>query len=188
MPTFILGAGFNVDATAEAGPIFGEALYMGRYQIECGYRLVGDTLRLCFGLDVPPAGKSIEDLFADILARGNYGPLVKLADRLREADFSIASRLASGERLNCYRHFFDVFARSHFLTFNYDSLPETFLFRLGRWYPRDGFGLRIDAPTGRGRIRWQSIQHPGATPSREPVYPHIGVCHGAQAGAGAGEA
>jgi hypothetical protein len=38
---------------------------IGRYQIECGYPLVGDTLRLCFGLDVPPAGKSIEDLFAD---------------------------------------------------------------------------------------------------------------------------
>jgi hypothetical protein len=145
MPTFILGAGFNVDATAEAGPIFGKSLYIGRHQIECGYRLVGDTLRLCFGLDVLPAGKSIEDLFADALARGDYGPLVKLADRLREADFRIASRLASGERLNCYRHVFDAFVRSHFLTFNYDSLPETFLFRLGRWYPRDGYGLRIDA-------------------------------------------
>jgi hypothetical protein len=151
MPTtFILGAGFNVDATAEAGPIFGLSLYIGRYQIECGYPLVRDTLRLCFGLDVPPTGLSIEDLFADALARGDYGPLVKLADRLREADFRIASRLASGESLNCYRRFFDAFAGSHFLTFNYDSLPETFLFRMGRWYPRDGYGLRIDAQLSPG--------------------------------------
>ena len=82
MPTFILGAGFNVDATAEAGPIFGESLYIGRYQIECGYPLVGDTLRMCFGLDVLPAGLSIENLFADALARGDYGPLVELLSAL----------------------------------------------------------------------------------------------------------
>jgi hypothetical protein len=83
MTTFILGAGFNVDATAEVGPVFGESLYIGRYQIDCGYPLVAETLRLCFNVDTLPTGKSIEDLFEDALALGDYGPIRKLADRLR---------------------------------------------------------------------------------------------------------
>jgi len=105
-----------VDAAAEAGPIFGESLHVGRYQIECGYPLEGDTLRLCFGLDRIPDGRSIEDLFSDALESGDYNPLRKLAERLREADFRIASRLASDKKLNCYRRFFDAFAGSNFLT------------------------------------------------------------------------
>ena len=143
MPTFILGAGFNVDATAQAGPIFGNSLYIGRYQVQCGYPLVSDTLRLCFGLDRIPAGRSIEHLFSEALQHRNFDPLGKLADRLREADFRIASRLASDEKLNCYRRFFETFADGPFLTFNYDSLPETFLFRLGSWYPHDGYGVPV---------------------------------------------
>jgi hypothetical protein len=130
MPTFILGAGFNVDATAEG---------------ECGYPLVVDTLRLCFGLDEIPDGKSIEDLFADALECRDYNPVAKLAERLRRADYYIANRLASDEKPNCYRKFFNAFGNSNFLTFNYDSLPETLLFRLGRWYPHDGYGLRVAA-------------------------------------------
>jgi len=114
MPTFILGAGFNVDANTEAGPIFGESLYVGRYQIECGYPLVGEILNLCFGLQVLPAGKSIEDLFAEAHERRDYGPMTKLADRLREADFRIATRLASDKKRNCYRKFFEAFGSSTF--------------------------------------------------------------------------
>lgn len=145
MPTFILGAGFNVDATAEAGPQFAEHLYKGRYQIDCGYPLVAETLRLCFSLDILPAGKSIENLFADALACGDYAPLTKLADRLRQADCDLARHLASAEKVNCYQSFFRTFADSNFLTFNYDSLPETLLFRLGRWFPHDGYGVRVVA-------------------------------------------
>jgi hypothetical protein len=145
MTSFILGAGFNVDATAEAGPVFGESLYIGRYQIDCGYPLVAETLRLCFNLDALPAGNSIEYLFADAIARGDYGPIRKLADRLREADYRIANRLASAGTPNSYQKFFDAFPDSSFLTFNYDSLPETFLYRLGRWCPHDGYGVRVAA-------------------------------------------
>src|SRR5260370_13570895 len=118
MPTFILGAGFNAEAGMEAG----------RDQIDCGYPLVCETARLCFDLSSIPTGKSIEDLFSDALERRDYGPIVKLADRLRYADYYIARALASGERVNCYQRFFRAFAESTFLTFNYDSLPETFLF------------------------------------------------------------
>jgi hypothetical protein len=143
MPTFRLGAGFNVDATAEAGAIFGESVYGERYRIDCGYPLVGETLRLCFSLDMLPDGKSIEDLFADAIGCSDYDPLERLADRLREADYYIARRIARGEEANCYRRFFNTFANSDFLTFNYDSLPETFLYHLGRWYPQDGYGLPV---------------------------------------------
>ena len=133
MPTFILGAGFNVDAASEAGPTHSE-----------GYPLVGDLARDCFDLAAIPQGTSIENLFEDALARRTYAPIEKLAHRLREADYYIASQLAS-DSANCYRRFFESFVGSHFLTFNYDSLPETILFRSNRWYPRDGYGLEVDA-------------------------------------------
>jgi hypothetical protein len=139
MPTFILGAGFNVDAAEEV------ALGEGGYQINRGYPLVEETARFCFDLARPPDGKSIEDLFSDALRRQDYTPVARLADRLRHADYYIAQRLASDTTLNCYRKFFQVFAGSHILTFNYDSLPETFLFRLGCWYPNDGYGVPVIA-------------------------------------------
>ncbi len=133
MPTFILGAGFNVDAAAEAG----------RQQSEYGYPLVGDTLRLCFDMAEVPAGKSIEDLFSEALEQNNYEPIRRLACRLRRADYYVARELALARDVNCYQQFFRAFPNSSFLTFNYDSLPETFLFRLGRWFPRDGYGVRV---------------------------------------------
>ncbi len=144
MAAFILGAGFNADAAAEAG----------RQPHDSGYPLVGDMLRLCFGLPEVPSGKSIEDLFSEALERRDYGPITKLADRLRSADYYIANALVRAERPNCYQRFFQRFQDSHFLTFNYDSLPETFLFRLRRWYPSDGYGVRVVArvPPGSERL------------------------------------
>jgi len=81
-----------------------------------------------------------EDLFSTALERSDYEPLAKLAYHLRYADYYIANELATDKALNCYRKFFETFESSQFLTFNYDSLPETFLQRLGRWYPPDGYG------------------------------------------------
>jgi hypothetical protein len=148
MPTFILGAGFNADAAGEAGPLFADSLYGEHYAINCGYPMVGDTLRLCFGLETTPDGKSIEDLFADAQEHRDPDPIQKLAQRLRYADYRIAQELASGKRANCYLEFFTRFMGCNFLTFNYDSLPETFLFHLGCWYPHDGYGIRVLAPLG----------------------------------------
>src|ERR1017187_668452 len=148
MPSFILGAGFSADAAGEAGPLFADSLYGEHYVIDCGYPMVGDTLRLCFGLERTPEGKSIEDLFADAEEQRDPDPIQKLAQRLRYADYRIAQELASGKRANCYLEFFTRFMRCNFLTFNYDSLPETFLFRLGCWYPHDGYGVRVLAPQG----------------------------------------
>jgi hypothetical protein len=76
---------------------------------------------------------------------------LRLAKRLRTAVHYVARVLASSEVGNCYQSFFRAFASSNFLTFNYDSLPETFLLRLGRWYPHDGYGVPVVAPLRPGQ-------------------------------------
>jgi hypothetical protein len=140
---FLLGAGFNIDASREAGPIYGNSIYVGRHQIDCGYPLVADVLKLCFDLDKLPIGKSVEDLFSEALEAGNYKPMEKLVGRLMEADYRIAQKLASSESSNSYREFFAKFNDALFLTFNYDSLPEIFLSQNGRWQPEDGYGVPV---------------------------------------------
>lgn len=146
MPSlFLLGAGFNVDANAEVGPIYGQHLHGYRYQIDCGYPLVNDLWKICFGVDNPPAGQSIEQWFADAIERRDNEPLTRLYDRLMEADYRLASRLADTSSPNSYKAFFDAFENSSFMTFNYDSLPEIFLFRRGKWHPGDGFGVPVIA-------------------------------------------
>lgn len=145
MPLFLLGAGFNADAAGEAGPLHGNSIYVGRYVLDCSYPLVAATARLCFGLDEPPADRSIEEMFRDALERRDYGPLEKLSNRLMEADYRLAWRLSSPGETNCYQRFFETFAGSSFITFNYDSLPEIFLHRAQHWYPHDGYGLPVGA-------------------------------------------
>lgn len=140
---FLLGAGFNIDATREAGPFYGDSIYIGRHQIDCSYPLVSDVLRLCFGYDKTPEGKSVEDLFAEALQKHHYKPMDALVHRLMGADFYIAQRLATAEKPNSYRRFFAHFDGAQFLTFNYDSLPEIFLSQSGRWFPEDGYGVPV---------------------------------------------
>ena len=144
-PLFLVGAGFNADASHEAGTISGNSICIGTHKIDCGYPLVSDAARLCFGLAEVPKDKSIEDLFSESLERGDDSPVQNLAYLLMKADYYLAFRLASAEAPNCYKDFFEEFAETHFLTFNYDSLIETFLFRSRNWYPHDGFGLKVDA-------------------------------------------
>jgi hypothetical protein len=142
---FLIGAGFNADAACEAGPVYGTSIYIGRHQIDCGYPLAADTARLCFGLAEVPSDKSIEDLFSEALEHDDYSPVEKLAQRLMQADYYLATRLACSEASNCYLAFLNRFAETQFLTFNYDSFVETFLFRLGYWYPHDGYGVPVEA-------------------------------------------
>jgi hypothetical protein len=141
---FLIGAGFNVDAMEEAGPIYDESIRIGQFRVPCGYPLVADTLSLCFGLQKEASGKSVEYLFAKALESGNYSPMEKLSERLMEADYRLAMKLAFTSEPNCYQRFFRRFSREHFLTFNYDSMIETFLLRLGRWFPHDGYGVTVD--------------------------------------------
>ena len=140
---FLLGAGFNIDATSEAGPVYGNSINAGRYEIDCGYPLVPDLLRLCFGLQELPAGNSIENLFGEALEANNYKPMEVLVDRLMEADYRIAQKLATSEYSNSYREFFKTFNDANFLTFNYDSLPEILLSQDGRWHPENGYGVPV---------------------------------------------
>lgn len=147
---FLIGAGFNADAAGEVGPVYGNSIYDGRYVIDCGYPLVADVARLCFDLDQAPIEKSIEDLFREALERNDYRPLNKLSDRLMEADYRLATGLSSSDETNCYRDFFQQFAESNFITFNYDSLPEILLHREKRWYPHDGYGVPVEVEPALG--------------------------------------
>jgi hypothetical protein len=161
---FLLGAGFNIDATREAGPVYGTSIHVGRYQIDCGYPLVADVLKLCFGLEQLPSGKSIEDLFSEALQAGNYEPMGKLVDRLMEADYRIAQKLVSPESSNSYKEFFEKFKGAQFLTFNYDSLPEIFLSQDGRWQPEDGYGVPVLAEPAFG------VKRPPSTNTTSKVF------------------
>ncbi|MHB8655172.1 MAG: SIR2 family protein [Terriglobia bacterium] len=143
MSLFLIGAGFNSDAKREVGPVFGNSIHAGHYKIDCGYPLLADVAHLCFGLDKVPTDKSIEDLFGEALERKDYEPLKKLSDRLMEADFRLAAHLAFPDKSSCYSEFFKTFREANFLTFNYDSLPEIFLYRRKSWYPHDGYGLPV---------------------------------------------
>jgi hypothetical protein len=126
-----------MDAADEAGPILDAPRDPG------GYPLADNVGSLCFDPAQFPTAKSIEERFSLALEQHDYSPLKKLADRLRWADYHIAYPLASAEKSNCYREFFQTFVGSAFLTFNYDSLPETVLSRLECWYPHDGYGVPV---------------------------------------------
>ena len=134
---FLLGAGFNVDAGRLRTP----------YRSECSYPLVTDVARLCFDIALSeiPSGKSIEDLFWDSQQRHENAPMKRLTEKLMEADYYLAWKLADAGQSNCYRDFFETFSGANFLTFNYDSLAEIFLFRTARWYPEDGYGVQVTA-------------------------------------------
>ena len=71
-----------------------------------------------FGLDKSPTDASVEDLFSEILQARNYKSMEKLVDRLMEADYRIAQKLASHELSNSYQEFFEKFNNAQFLTFN----------------------------------------------------------------------
>lgn len=133
---FLLGAGFNVDAARVA-----RDLGLLEHEPTCYYPLVSDALKICFERGKIPAGKTIEALFEEEIAAGSDEPMRKLSDCLMKADYYIARPLARSEKTNCYRDFFESFQECQFLTFNYDSLAETFLIQMNRWFPHDGFGV-----------------------------------------------
>lgn len=146
-PLFLLGAGFNADAKAEVGPVYGKSMHSGGYEIYCSYPLVGDLAHRCFGLAAPPGDKSIEELFQEAWKASNFEPIQRLVNILMEADHYLSERLipAFGATPNCYSTFFERFSGSNFLTFNYDSLPELLLLRQQHWYPHDGYGVPVEA-------------------------------------------
>src|SRR5260370_15332681 len=96
---FLLGAGFDIDANREAGSSHNDY----------SYPLVADVLKDCFGLDKTPEGKSVEDLFAGALQQRDYKPMEALVERLMGADYYIAQALATAEKSNSYRRFFEHF-------------------------------------------------------------------------------
>ena len=115
---FLLGAGFNCDATSEA--CRKKPFPPG---IKPRYPLVNDLLKNCFEIDTLPSGKSIENLFQDSINSGNGKPLDKLYDLIMEADYYLTPLLKfDGTKAdNIYMKFLYDFPDSPLLTFNYDS-------------------------------------------------------------------
>jgi hypothetical protein len=144
-PLFLLGAGFNYDAKKVAGTIAGESFYCGKYHIDCGYPLLSDLYKICFPGKENDLSRSIEELFDESIKKRNYEPVRHLYDKIMEADYYLITRLNQTPS-NCYTTFFNKFKESSFLTFNYDSLAELFLLKLGQWYPHDGYGVPVETP------------------------------------------
>jgi hypothetical protein len=142
---FLLGAGFNCDAAAEAGKTKTDVLAStGRL---ARYPLVGDLLDPCFGRKDLPSDKSVENLFQDCIDSGDRKPLEALYEWLMELDYYIAPHLKRGGSHgdNAYAKFLGKFQASPLLTFNYDSLPELLLLAERSWCPMDGYGVEVQA-------------------------------------------
>jgi len=170
-PLFLLGAGFNADALNESRSFSGDTNTIDRFSPD--YPMVPALGALCFGLSVVASGQSIEDLFQRAIDAHNPEPMDKLADELRNADNYIADPLSrsADSTNNCYAHFFREFRDRSYLTFNYDSLVEIFLLRLGRWDPRNGYGVRVQA-----RLAWNcEARSPPNSPSRV-LHLHGSLC------------
>jgi len=159
----IVGAGFNADAGPEVGTIQRQSTY-GPFEFEESYPLVQELTDLCFPEGLPPGSDSIEDAMAKAIAEKRYEPLRRLCSKLRRADHYLVPSLlpATGGPKSRYARFFESFEDVEFISFNYDSFVEAFLFRSGQWYPHDGYGPPVlvsasykvgndFAPSGRSR-------------------------------------
>jgi len=166
---FLLGAGFNCDATSEACQ--NKAFPSGQ---QPRYPLVSDLLDVCFGLDVVPSGKSVEDLFQDNIKNRDRKPLEKFYKLLMEADYYITPHLRRGGNHtdNIYMNFLSDFPSSPLLTFNYDSLPEILLLSNSSWTPFDGYGVQMQAHTRKLRLGPQ----PAEVSSRPVLHLHGSLC------------
>lgn len=83
-------------------------------------------------------------------------PIKLLCEEIAKCDYYLVPRLIHGQ--SCYRLFFDRFPDSHFLTFNYDALAETFLLRRGVWNPSDGYGLPVEMSSHRNRTDGKKVE------------------------------
>ena len=149
-PFFILGAGFGVDAGPIVGPIEAESIYIGKYRFSCAYPLVRDLPRICFPDATPTVPvEEVEKHLADALQARDHRPIKRLCDELAKADHYLAPPLVGWpKRPNPYAKFFSEFHSSSFATYNYDALVEFALFRAGRWFPHDGYGVKVAAALG----------------------------------------
>ena len=135
-PVFLIGAGFNADASGCVKALTETVKYP----------MTGDLARIAFGADAPPVGSSIEEWFQLALDNGDTNPIVKMCESILRADYYVTQEiLGKPTSSDQYAVFLDTFPHSHFLTFNYDGLIEIMLLKRDRWCPKDGFGLPVRA-------------------------------------------
>ena len=149
-PFFLLGAGFGADAGPLVGPIEAESIYIGKYRFECAYPVIRDLPRLCFPGAVPAVPVTeVEHRLAAAVAAGDRAQLGASATNYRRQDHYLAPPLVGWPtHPNPYSRFFDAFSASSFGTYNYDAFVEFALFRAGRWFPHDGYGVTVATDLG----------------------------------------
>jgi hypothetical protein len=133
-PAFLIGAGFNSDASQHVEDL--------RESVK--YPTGNDLARIAFGEDLVPEGSSIEEWFQQAIDEGNPVPLEKMCEAVLKADYYLTEGLlGTALKLNPYLLFLEKFPDSDFLTFNYDGLIEILLLHQQRWTPADGFGMSV---------------------------------------------
>jgi hypothetical protein len=149
-PFFVLGAGFGADAGAIVGPIEAQSIYIGKYHFSCDYPLVRDLPAICFPAETPAVPVAeVERRIGEALASGDSHPIERLCDAFRKADYYLAPPLVGWPKeANPYDQFFADFPASSFATYNYDAFVEFALFHAGRWFPHDGFGVKVATDLG----------------------------------------
>jgi hypothetical protein len=149
-PVFVLGAGFSAEARGLAGSIRGHSIYIGEYEIECGYPLLQDLPAICFPRTAPAVTPDVvEQRLADSILASNWSPIERLCEELQKADYYVASELVGrSSAANPYRAFLSDFSQSSFINFNYDSFVEFGLLNAGTWSPDGGFGVPVGYEVG----------------------------------------
>jgi hypothetical protein len=147
---FLLGAGFNLDANSilpsvdfsQPGRMVGlthdNCPSWELADIPLRYPTVNELVRYCFGPDVD-LSLGAERLFTEAYSRSDWVVLRRLTTIIQGADHYIATPLAGKDSV--YSRFFSSFAKSTFISYNYDCLAELCLQAQGSWNPQSGFGV-----------------------------------------------
>jgi len=135
-PIILLGAGFNADVSLDIS--ISDPHVKDNYN---AYPLISDIEKICNY----PKGSNVEELLSNDIKKGNFQPLHNLCEKIMGADHWLIPTLL--ESLGCYNRFFEKFKDHQFLTFNYDSLVECFLMKLGYWNPEEGYGVPVKVGT-----------------------------------------
>ena len=133
-PIFVVGAGFNIDASR----------YVSSLREKVSYPTVGDLATACFALANLPDTVSIEQLFQKSIDDRNRVPIERLCELLLKGDYYLSEAFDNpAQDLALYQHLLTAFPDSNFVSFNYDGLLDIMLLHRNEWRPDDGFGVPV---------------------------------------------
>jgi hypothetical protein len=124
--TFLIGAGFNVDANSLVAPYRATNLYGETYDVNAAYPVISELASIAFPNETVV---DFEERLAAAIAARDHGPMARVVDALMTADHYVGSRLDESGTRNIYDEFLDWCGPASFLTFNYDAFLELRLFK-----------------------------------------------------------